>query len=169
MHYVAGFLRRGLGFFLISLLALLVGNLSSTEPVPSQNQRFEFHDDIQALLLSLPDSFRRELSACRTFIPQEAAAGILAQGIGKRVSMRDLLVFGPHGPIDNTLRFPDECVRHKLLDVVGDLALTGCEVIGHVVAYRCGHQLNAELAKRLLEQITVADQRFETVAQRRCA
>ena len=47
-------------------------------------------------------------------------------------------MFGPHGPIDNTLRFPDECVRHKLLDVVGDLALTGCEVIGHVVAYRCG-------------------------------
>jgi UDP-3-O-acyl-N-acetylglucosamine deacetylase len=42
-------------------------------------------------------------------------------------------------------------------------------VIGHVVAYRCGHHLNAELARRLLEQITVADQRFETVAQRRCA
>ena len=116
-----------------------------------------------------PDSFRRELSACRTFIPQEAAESILSQGIGKRVSMRDLLVFGPNGPIDNTLRFPDECVRHKLLDVVGDLALTGCEVIGHVVAYRCGHHLNAELARRLLEQITVADQRFESVAQRRCA
>jgi UDP-3-O-acyl N-acetylglucosamine deacetylase len=116
-----------------------------------------------------PDSFRRELSACRTFIPQEAADSILAQGIGKRVTMQDLLVFGPYGPIGNTLRFPDECVRHKLLDVIGDLALTGCEVIGHVVAYRCGHQLNAALAKRLLEQITVADQRFETVAQRRCA
>ncbi len=43
-----------------------------------------------------------------------------------------------------------------MLDVVGDLALTGCEVIGHVVAYRCGHQLHAELAKRLLEQAEVA-------------
>ena len=52
---------------------------------------------------------------------------------------------------------------------LGDLALTGCEVIGHIVAYRCGHHLNAELARRLLEQIVVADQRFETVAQRRCA
>jgi hypothetical protein len=60
VHYVAGFLRRGLAFFLISLLALLVGNLFSTEPVPSQNQRFEFHDDIEALVLSLPDSFRRD-------------------------------------------------------------------------------------------------------------
>jgi UDP-3-O-acyl N-acetylglucosamine deacetylase len=116
-----------------------------------------------------PDSFRRELAACRTFIPQEAAEAILAQGIGKRVSMRDLLVFGPNGPIDNTLRFPDECVRHKLLDVVGDLALTGCEIIGHVVGYRCGHHLNAELARRLLEQIEVADQRFEAAQRRRAA
>ncbi|HVT27413.1 MAG TPA: UDP-3-O-acyl-N-acetylglucosamine deacetylase, partial [Lacipirellulaceae bacterium] len=72
-------------------------------------------------------------------------------------------------PIDNTLRFPDECVRHKLLDVVGDLALTGCEVIGHVVGYRCGHHLHAELAKRLLEQADQTGRRFDTMAQRRCA
>ncbi len=92
------------------------------------------------------------LAPCRTFIPQEAAQAMLAQGLGQRVTPQDLLIFGPHGPIDNKLRFADECVRHKLLDVVGDLALTGCEIIGHVVAYRCGHQLHAELAKRLLEQ-----------------
>ena len=54
---------------------------------------------------------------------------MLAQGIGQRVTPQDLLIFGPHGPIDNTLRFADECVRHKVLDVVGDLALTGCEVV----------------------------------------
>jgi hypothetical protein len=60
VHYVAGPLRRRLAFFLISLLALLVGNLSSTEPVPSANQRFEFHDDIEALVLSLPDSFHHD-------------------------------------------------------------------------------------------------------------
>ena len=60
MHYVAAFLRRGLAFLLISLLALLVGSLSSTEPVPSTNQRFEFHDDIQALVSSLPDSFHHD-------------------------------------------------------------------------------------------------------------
>ena len=56
MQYIAAFLRRGLAFSLISLLALLAGNLSSTEPVRSTNQRFEFHDNIQALVLSLPDS-----------------------------------------------------------------------------------------------------------------
>jgi len=99
-----------------------------------------------------PDSFRRELAPCRTFITEDVAQGMLAEGRGQRVTPQDLLIFGAHGPIDNELRFQDECVRHKLLDVVGDLALTGCEIIGHVVAYRCGHKLNAELATRLLEQ-----------------
>lgn len=60
MHYVAGFLRRGLAFFLICVPMLLVGDLSFTEPVPSTNQRFEFHDDIQALVLSLPESFHHD-------------------------------------------------------------------------------------------------------------
>jgi UDP-3-O-[3-hydroxymyristoyl] N-acetylglucosamine deacetylase len=116
-----------------------------------------------------PDSFRNEIAGCRTFIPQEAAQSILSQGVGKRVTSRDLLIFGPNGPIDNKLRFPDECVRHKLLDVIGDLALTGCEVIGHVVGYRCGHHLHAELARRLMEQAEVIDQRFEVPALRRVA
>jgi UDP-3-O-[3-hydroxymyristoyl] N-acetylglucosamine deacetylase len=116
-----------------------------------------------------PASFRNELANCRTFILNEVAQGMLAEGRGQRVTTRDLLIFDAHGPIDNALRFPDECVRHKLLDVVGDLALTGCEVVGHVVAYRCGHQLHAELAKRLLEQADLVDQRFSTTAQRRCA
>jgi UDP-3-O-acyl N-acetylglucosamine deacetylase len=116
-----------------------------------------------------PDSFRRELAACRTFIPQDVARGMLAQGLGQRVTPQDLLIFGPHGPIDNVLRFADECVRHKLLDVIGDLALTGCEVIGHVVAHRCGHQLHAELAKRLLEQVEVKEQQIEFLPERKCA
>lgn len=116
-----------------------------------------------------PDSYRRELAPCRTFIPEEAAQGILSQGIGKRVKMSDLLIFGPNGPIGNTLRFADECVRHKMLDVIGDLALTGCEVIGHVVAHRSGHALHAELAKRLLEQAEVSNSGFELPAQRRVA
>src|SRR4029079_14092052 len=116
-----------------------------------------------------PHSFRRELAACRTFIPEEVAQGMLAQGLGQRVTPQHLLIFGPHGPIDNVLRFPDECVRHKILDVVGDLALTGCEVVGHVVAYRSGHRLHAELAKRLLEQARASSTQSEGWALRRCA
>jgi UDP-3-O-acyl N-acetylglucosamine deacetylase len=116
-----------------------------------------------------PQSFRRELSSCRTFITQDVAQAMLAEGRGQRVTTQHLLIFGPHGPIENTLRFRDECVRHKVLDVVGDLALTGCEIIGHVVGYRCGHQLHAELARRLLEQVATRDERFEATVLRRCA
>jgi UDP-3-O-acyl-N-acetylglucosamine deacetylase len=56
-----------------------------------------------------------------------------------------------------------------VLDVVGDLALTGCEVIGHIVAYRSGHRLHAELARLLREQITPEAHQFEASALRRCA
>ena len=63
--------------------------------------------------------------------------------------MTDLLVFGPKGPIENTLRFADEPARHKVLDIVGDLSLLGQDLRGHVVAYRSGHPLNVELVRVL--------------------
>jgi UDP-3-O-acyl N-acetylglucosamine deacetylase len=103
-----------------------------------------------------PATFRSELAPCRTFLEEEAARAMIAQGVGRRVTPQDLLIFGPHGPIDNTLRFDNECVRHKVLDVVGDLALTGCEVVAEVVAFRSGHRLHAELAKQLMEQAGIA-------------
>jgi UDP-3-O-acyl N-acetylglucosamine deacetylase len=116
-----------------------------------------------------PDSFRRELAPCRTFIPEEVAQSMLSQGIGKRVTSGDLLIFGPNGPIGNSLRYHDECVRHKMLDVVGDLALTGCEVIGHVIAHRSGHALHAELAKKLLEIAEPSNHQYEQPGVRRAA
>ncbi|MEI6240297.1 MAG: UDP-3-O-acyl-N-acetylglucosamine deacetylase [Planctomycetia bacterium] len=97
-----------------------------------------------------PDSYRRELAAARTFITLEEADRLRAAGLGLDVTMQDLIVFGPHGPIDNRLRWPDECVRHKVLDLVGDLALAGRPIHGHVRAYRSGHRLNAALAARLM-------------------
>ncbi|MHC4177204.1 MAG: UDP-3-O-acyl-N-acetylglucosamine deacetylase [Planctomycetota bacterium] len=107
----------------------------------------------QSLDISLsPESFCDDLAASRTFVFQKEAAALRAQGLGQRVTYQDLLVFGPDGPIDNQLRFPDECVRHKLLDMVGDLALAGCDLIGRFVAYRSGHRLNAELVRAILDQ-----------------
>jgi len=107
----------------------------------------------QSCELSLtPDSFRRELAPCRTFMLKSEADWLLAQGLGQRASCRDLLVFGDQGPIENQLRFPDECVRHKLLDMVGDLALAGCQLIGRFSAYRSGHRLNGEMVQMLLDQ-----------------
>jgi UDP-3-O-[3-hydroxymyristoyl] N-acetylglucosamine deacetylase len=103
-----------------------------------------------------PTSFRRELSSGRTFVLESEAAQLVSQGLGERVTSRDLLVFNDRGPIDARLRFPNECARHKALDVLGDLALTGARVVGRVVAHRSGHRLHAELTRRLVERFAAA-------------
>jgi len=97
-----------------------------------------------------PGAFRQELAACRTFLLKEEADVLLARGLGRRASVKDLLVYGPDGPIDNALRFSDECARHKSLDMMGDLALAQCDIVANVIAYRSGHQLNARLVAGLL-------------------
>ena len=80
--------------------------------------------------------------------------------MGRRTTTADLLVFGPRGPIDNRLRFANEPARHKVLDLVGDLALLGADLRGHVVAYRSGHPHNVELVKLLsLQMQTVLPRR----------
>jgi UDP-3-O-[3-hydroxymyristoyl] N-acetylglucosamine deacetylase/3-hydroxyacyl-[acyl-carrier-protein] dehydratase len=106
----------------------------------------------QSFLLEVsPETFRDDLAPCRTFLLAEEAEALRQAGIGARTAPTDLLVFGPQGPIDNVLRFPDECARHKMLDMVGDLALLGKDLAGHIVAHRSGHQHNAELVRKLLE------------------
>jgi UDP-3-O-acyl-N-acetylglucosamine deacetylase len=96
-----------------------------------------------------PSGFIQDLARCRTFVLEAEVAVLRRQGIGRRTTPADLLVFGPRGPIDNTLRFANEPARHKVLDILGDLALLGGDLCGHVVAYRSGHPLNIELARTL--------------------
>jgi UDP-3-O-acyl N-acetylglucosamine deacetylase len=96
-----------------------------------------------------PDAYRDGLAGARTFISADEADRLRQAGLCPEATCKDLLVFGPDGPIDNELRWPDECVRHKVLDLVGDLALAGRPIHAHVRARRSGHRLNAELASRL--------------------
>lgn len=102
-----------------------------------------------------PESFRCRLAPARTFLLREEADWLRSRGLGRRVSYSDVLVFDEHGLIGNSLRFPDECVRHKALDFIGDLALAGCDFVGRFIAYRSGHRLNAELVQRLLGEVSV--------------
>ena len=97
-----------------------------------------------------PDSFRQELASARTFILAEEAECLRGQGCGLRTTHIDLLVFDATGPRDNPLRFDNECVRHKTLDMVGDLALANCDLVGKFTASRSGHLLNAQLLTQLL-------------------
>ncbi len=99
-----------------------------------------------------PAAFVSELASARTFLLESEARLLLEKGLGHRVSFSDVLVFGDDGPIDNQLRFPDECARHKALDIVGDFALAGCDWIGEITASRTGHQLNAELIHAIEQQ-----------------
>ena len=118
----------------------------------------------QSLEVSLsPRHFHINLAPSRTFLLQSEADAIKALGLGRRATCKDLLIFGPSGPIENDLRFPDECVRHKMVDMVGDLALAGCDLVGRFIAYRSGHRLNAELVRIIADDCGVAEQR------RRCA
>jgi UDP-3-O-acyl N-acetylglucosamine deacetylase len=97
-----------------------------------------------------PDAYRDELSSARTFISTDDAARLRAAGLGSTVSPGDLVVFSAEGPIGTELRWADECVRHKVLDAVGDLALAGRPLHAHVRAFRSGHALNAGLVRELV-------------------
>jgi UDP-3-O-acyl N-acetylglucosamine deacetylase len=97
-----------------------------------------------------PETFLRELAFSRTFVLEAEANALRAAGYGARTGPRDLLVFGPSGPIDNELRVPDECARHKILDCLGDFALLGCDLQGHIAAYRSGHHLNRTMVRKLI-------------------
>lgn len=96
-----------------------------------------------------PEMFYEEISAARTFVLESEIAALRKMGYGQHLTAKDVLVIGKDGPIDNTFRWPDECVRHKILDCVGDLALASCNFHGHVTASRTGHHLNHEMARVL--------------------
>lgn len=99
------------------------------------------------------DDFATQLAPARTFVFEHEAAELRARGLGKHLSPRDLLVISPTGPIDNAFRFPDECARHKVLDLIGDLYLIGRPIYGRLVAHKSGHALNHQLARKLLQQM----------------
>jgi UDP-3-O-[3-hydroxymyristoyl] N-acetylglucosamine deacetylase/3-hydroxyacyl-[acyl-carrier-protein] dehydratase len=113
-------------------------------PQPVGRQVFSFHVGA--------DDFITQLAPARTFSFEAEAREAFARGIGKHLTPKDVLVIAPDGPIDNKFRFPDECARHKALDILGDLYLVGRPLRGRIVGYKSGHALNHMLAKRLLER-----------------
>ena len=96
-------------------------------------------------------SFNDEIAPARTFGFLKEVEWMRQQGLALGGSLDNAIVIGDTGPL-NPLRFDDEFVRHKILDAVGDLALLGKPVLGHVVAHRAGHGLHTLLAKQLLAE-----------------
>ncbi len=133
---------------------------SGLVPYPAQRLELEYRLDFgpdspivkanHAIRLD-PKVFFETICAARTFIGMETAQMLQARGMAQHVTQQDLIVFGPHGPVNNRLRYPDECARHKLLDLIGDLAVTGVDVVGRITSQRGGHQLNGEMSAALRE------------------
>ena len=97
------------------------------------------------------ESFEKNLAAARTFLFEAEAKQFQARGMGTHLGPRDILVISSDGPIKNSFRFSNECARHKIVDLIGDLALVGRAVKGRIVAYKSGHSLNQQLVRRLYE------------------
>jgi len=96
-------------------------------------------------------SFAESIAAARTFGFLKEVEWMRQNGLALGGSLENAIVIGDAGVL-NALRFEDEFVRHKILDAIGDLALLGYPLIGHVVAHRAGHALHTALVTELLEQ-----------------
>lgn len=99
-----------------------------------------------------PQAFQDTIAEARTFAFSHEVEALWARGLGQGGSLENTIVFSESGLLnDQGLRFPDECVRHKVLDLIGDLALLGVPVIGHVFADRSGHFLHNQLVQMILD------------------
>lgn len=98
-----------------------------------------------------PDRYAREIAPARTFCLRKEAEAMRALGLFSHLTAREMVVVGDDGaPMNNEWRFSDEPARHKLLDLIGDLALLGRPIQGDIVASRSGHALTHAFVKQLL-------------------
>jgi UDP-3-O-[3-hydroxymyristoyl] N-acetylglucosamine deacetylase len=99
------------------------------------------------------DQFAEKLAPARTFTFEREVQALRERGLALGGSLDNAVVVGERGILNADLRYPDEFVRHKMLDLTGDLSLLGHPILGHVVAYRAGHDLHARLARRIAESV----------------
>ena len=99
-----------------------------------------------------PENFERDIAPARTFVMEHEVEALRAAGLGKGATPQNTLVMGPNGPQANTLRWDDELARHKILDLIGDIANCGLDLDCHIIATRSGHGLNMALVQRILEE-----------------
>jgi UDP-3-O-[3-hydroxymyristoyl] N-acetylglucosamine deacetylase len=97
-----------------------------------------------------PESYCRELGSARTFGFASDIEYLQSLGLIRGGSFDNAVVLDSSGIVNNHLRFPNEFVRHKLLDMLGDISLTGHPILGHLYAERAGHAIHTSLAERIV-------------------
>jgi UDP-3-O-[3-hydroxymyristoyl] N-acetylglucosamine deacetylase/3-hydroxyacyl-[acyl-carrier-protein] dehydratase len=128
--------------------------------VPSSEYKISYtlsynHPMLKAQFLEInihSDTFKKELAAARTFCLEDEAQELQHQGLGRGANYDNTLVVGKSGVIKNKLRYEDEFIRHKILDLIGDLYLLGQPIKGHIIAVRSGHSLNLKLLRKIEQQ-----------------
>lgn len=134
----------------------VIDNQSSIEALPFDGFKVDFMVNFEGLgeqklvFDAQKQDFKKEIAPARTFGYLEEYEGLKAKGLALGASYENALVLDKNGYV-NQPRFPDEVVRHKILDLIGDLALLGRPLQAEIRAVRSGHKLNTELVRRILE------------------
>jgi UDP-3-O-[3-hydroxymyristoyl] N-acetylglucosamine deacetylase/3-hydroxyacyl-[acyl-carrier-protein] dehydratase len=106
------------------------------------------------------EAFIKEIAPARTFVLQRDVEALKAQGLIQGGSLANAVVIGEQGVVNpEGLRFPNEFVRHKVLDLLGDLTLLGSRIQGHVIAFRSGHSTHVEFVKKVAREVPRAGRR----------
>jgi UDP-3-O-[3-hydroxymyristoyl] N-acetylglucosamine deacetylase/3-hydroxyacyl-[acyl-carrier-protein] dehydratase len=128
--------------------------------VPSSEFKISYtlsydHPLLKAQFMEIPINtalFKNELACARTFCLEEEAKELQKQGLGLGATYDNTIVLGKKGVIKNKLRYEDEFIRHKILDLLGDLYILSQPIKGHIIALRSGHALNLKLVKKIGQQ-----------------
>ena len=125
---------------------------------PSEGYRIDYSIDFpapigrQSARIDLAaETYGALIASARTFGYKADESKLKDMGLIRGASPENAIVLGPDGPENGPLRFPDEYVRHKVLDLIGDLALAGKRIEGHVMAERAGHAMHTALVSRMMK------------------
>lgn len=100
-----------------------------------------------------PEIYEKEISPARTFCLEDEVESLRKIGLGKGSNHNNTLVLSESGPLNNEFRFEDEPVRHKIADLIGDIALLGYPVQAHIIGIRSGHSVNTKLIRKIREKV----------------
>jgi UDP-3-O-[3-hydroxymyristoyl] N-acetylglucosamine deacetylase len=123
--------------------------------IGKQAMQFDFHHD----------SFLKKIAPARTFGFKHEVEKLRAAGLARGGSVENCIVLDEDGVMNGPLRYRDEFVRHKILDLIGDLALIGRPVVGEITAYKGGHALHSKFVEQIL-RAAEADEGVPAVAAR---
>jgi len=110
------------------------------------------------------ERYARDVAPSRTYGFLRDLDILARLGLAKGGSLENALVIGEEGVLNGPLRFPDELVRHKILDLLGDLYLLGKPLVGTIIAHSAGHHLNVQLVRRIQENLGAEPEPFSLSA-----